>query len=220
MLRVPHRRIAGRAGYRLRLTSHAAAWRGEVNAAGAHGPARAARTTRPSPRAEQRASSRPNRPGGEAPTSATAAGRRCAPHRRGGSTRAGPSGQERAAARPAVDSPARQRCRRADRQAARRCRGHRRTPTARRPHRSRPRPGWRSWHAEAVPLEGFAQRRPGCAQLGGGGVDAAQLLGQRVGPLSFGPVGEEAAGLPAHPAAGHARAPLVAVGEGSTSIRR
>jgi hypothetical protein len=140
MLRVPHRRIAGRAGYRLRLTSHAAAWRGEVNAAGAHGPARAARTTRPSPRAEQRASSRPNRPGGEAPTSATAAGRRCAPHRRGGSTRAGPSGQERAAARPAVDSPARQRCRRADRQAARRCRGHRRTPTARRLHRSRPRP--------------------------------------------------------------------------------
>jgi hypothetical protein len=31
MLRVPHRRIAGRAGYRPRLTSHAAVWRGEVN---------------------------------------------------------------------------------------------------------------------------------------------------------------------------------------------
>jgi hypothetical protein len=45
--------------------------------------------------------------------------------------------------------------------------------------------------------EGFAQRRPGGAQLGGGGVDAAELLGQRVGPLSFGAVGEEAAGLPA-----------------------
>jgi hypothetical protein len=52
-------------------------------------------------------------------------------------------------------------------------------------------------HAQAVAGEGFAQRRPGGAQLGGGGVDAAKLLGQRVGPLSFGPVGEEAAGLPA-----------------------
>jgi hypothetical protein len=31
MLRVPHRRIVGRAGYGLRLISHAAAWRGEVN---------------------------------------------------------------------------------------------------------------------------------------------------------------------------------------------
>jgi hypothetical protein len=29
------------------------------------------------------------------------------------------------------------------------------------------------WHAEPVPLEGFAQRGPGGAQLLGGGVDAA-----------------------------------------------
>jgi hypothetical protein len=45
--------------------------------------------------------------------------------------------------------------------------------------------------------EGFAQRRPGGAELGRGGVDAAELLGQLEGPLRFGPVGEEAAGLPA-----------------------
>jgi hypothetical protein len=32
----------------------------------------------------------------------------------------------------------------------------------------------------------------------GGGVHAAQLLGQRIRPLGFGAVGEEAAGLPAH----------------------
>jgi hypothetical protein len=37
--------------------------------------------------------------------------------------------------------------------------------------------------------EGFAQRRPGDAQLGGGGVDAAELLGQLEGPLGFGAVG-------------------------------
>jgi hypothetical protein len=52
-------------------------------------------------------------------------------------------------------------------------------------------------HAQAVAGEGFAQRRPGGAQLAGGGVDAAELFGQRVGPLSFGPIGEEPAGLPA-----------------------
>ena len=52
-------------------------------------------------------------------------------------------------------------------------------------------------HAEAVAGEGFAERRPGGAQLLGGGVDAAQLFGQRVGAFSLGPVGEEAAGLPA-----------------------
>jgi hypothetical protein len=45
--------------------------------------------------------------------------------------------------------------------------------------------------------EGFAQGRPAGAELRCGGVGAAQLLGQRVGPFSFGPVGEEAAGLPA-----------------------
>jgi hypothetical protein len=32
----------------------------------------------------------------------------------------------------------------------------------------------------------------------GGGVDAAELLGQLEGALGFGPVGQEAAGLPAH----------------------
>jgi hypothetical protein len=36
--------------------------------------------------------------------------------------------------------------------------------------------------------EGFAQRRPGGVQLGGGGVDAAESLGQREGALSLGPV--------------------------------
>jgi hypothetical protein len=52
-------------------------------------------------------------------------------------------------------------------------------------------------HAEAVAGEGFAQRRPGGAQLGRGGVDAAELFGQGKGVLSLAPVGEEAAGLPA-----------------------
>jgi hypothetical protein len=45
--------------------------------------------------------------------------------------------------------------------------------------------------------EGLAQRRPGRAQLLGGGVDAAQLLGELEGAFGFAPVGEEAAGLPA-----------------------
>ena len=53
------------------------------------------------------------------------------------------------------------------------------------------------WHAEAVAGEGFAQRRPGGAQLGRGGVDASQPLGQREGAFGLGPVGKEAAGLPA-----------------------
>jgi hypothetical protein len=48
-----------------------------------------------------------------------------------------------------------------------------------------------------MPLEGFAQRRPGGVELGGGGVDAAQPLGELEGAFGFGPVGEEAAGLPA-----------------------
>jgi hypothetical protein len=52
-------------------------------------------------------------------------------------------------------------------------------------------------HAEAVATEGFAQRRPGGAQLSGGGVDAAELFGQGKGAFGFGPVGEEPAWLPA-----------------------
>jgi hypothetical protein len=55
------------------------------------------------------------------------------------------------------------------------------------------------WHAKAVPLEDFAQRRPGGPKLGGSGVDAAQPLGELEGGLDFGTVGEEAGGLPAHP---------------------
>jgi hypothetical protein len=47
--------------------------------------------------------------------------------------------------------------------------------------------------------ERLAQRRPGGAQLGGGGVDAAELLGELEGPFGFAPVDQEAAGLPAHP---------------------
>ena len=50
--------------------------------------------------------------------------------------------------------------------------------------------------------------------------NAAQLFGELEGALGFAAVVEEPAGLPAHPAAGHARAPLAAGGEGSTSIRR
>jgi hypothetical protein len=52
-------------------------------------------------------------------------------------------------------------------------------------------------HAEPVAGEGLAQRRPGGAELGGGGVDAAELFGQLEGPFGLGPVTEEAAGLPA-----------------------
>jgi hypothetical protein len=52
-------------------------------------------------------------------------------------------------------------------------------------------------HAQAVAGEGFAQRRPGDAQLGGGGVHAAQLFGQGEGAYGFDPVVEESAGLPA-----------------------
>jgi hypothetical protein len=52
-------------------------------------------------------------------------------------------------------------------------------------------------HAQPVPLEGLAQRRPGGAQLGGGGVHRAESLGEQEGALGLGAVGEEAAGLPA-----------------------
>jgi hypothetical protein len=54
-------------------------------------------------------------------------------------------------------------------------------------------------HAEAVAGEGFAQRRPGGAQLGRGGVNAAEPLGELEGAFGLGPVGKEPAGLPAHP---------------------
>ena len=52
-------------------------------------------------------------------------------------------------------------------------------------------------HAEPVVGEGLAQRRPGGAELCGGGVDAAELFGELEGALGLGPVAEEAAGLPA-----------------------
>jgi hypothetical protein len=57
--------------------------------------------------------------------------------------------------------------------------------------------GVAGWHAKLMPLEGFTQRRPGRVQLLGGGVDAAELFGERECPLGLGAVGEEAAGLPA-----------------------
>jgi len=44
-----------------------------------------------------------------------------------------------------------------------------------------------------------------------GGVDAAQLLGQGLGAFGLGAVGEEAAGLPAHPPLGQGQLPA---GEG------
>jgi hypothetical protein len=43
--------------------------------------------------------------------------------------------------------------------------------------------------------DGLAQRRPGGAEFGGGGVDAAELLGELEGMLGLSPVGEEPAGL-------------------------
>jgi hypothetical protein len=52
-------------------------------------------------------------------------------------------------------------------------------------------------HAEAVTGERLAQRRPGGAELGRGGVDAADLLGQPKRPFGLGAVREEPAGLPA-----------------------
>jgi hypothetical protein len=45
--------------------------------------------------------------------------------------------------------------------------------------------------------KGFAQQRPGRAQLLGGGIDAAELLGQGEGAFGLGPVGQKPAGLPA-----------------------
>jgi hypothetical protein len=52
-------------------------------------------------------------------------------------------------------------------------------------------------HAEAVPGKRLVERRPGGPQLGRGGVDAAQPLGQGEGALGLGTVDQEAAGLPA-----------------------
>ena len=52
-------------------------------------------------------------------------------------------------------------------------------------------------HPEPVAGEGFAQRRPAGAQFLGGGVDTAELLGQRVRAFGLGAVCQEAAGLPA-----------------------
>ena len=142
-----------------RLTSHAAAWRGEVNRSRCAW-ASSGRASNSAISVRQRASSRPNRPDGWAPTSARV-GRWSVPHRRGGSTTAEATGPGRGAARPAVDSPARPRCRRADRPPARRCRApsntHRELP-----HRSRPRPGWRS--QGLVVTEGVAFE-VSCAQL-------------------------------------------------------
>ena len=51
--------------------------------------------------------------------------------------------------------------------------------------------------SQPVAGEGLTERRPAGAQLLRGGIDAAQPLGQREGALGLGPVGEEAAGLPA-----------------------
>jgi hypothetical protein len=64
----------------------------------------------------------------------------------------------------------------------------------------------------------LAQRRPDGAQLGRGSVDAAQPLGQSEGAFGLGAVGQEAARLSAYPAAGQAKAPLVAVGDGPTAF--
>jgi hypothetical protein len=76
------------------------------------------------------------------------------------------------------------------------------------------------WHPKAVAGEGFAQRRPGGAQLGRGRVHRAEAFGQGKGAFGLGLVGEEAAGLPAHPLLDSRKAPVVAVGDGSASVRR
>jgi hypothetical protein len=48
--------------------------------------------------------------------------------------------------------------------------------------------GVAGWHAEVVPLEGFAQRRPGGAQLSGGRVHRAESLGELEGAFGLGAV--------------------------------
>ena len=64
----------------------------------------------------------------------------------------------------------------------------------------------RPWRVKALRSDG--QVVPSSV---GGGVDAAELLGERVGAFGLGAVGEEAAGLPAHPPLRRRQAPL---GEG------
>jgi hypothetical protein len=67
-------------------------------------------------------------------------------------------------------------------------------------------------HAQPVPGKGFAQRRPGGAQLGRGRVHRAESFGELEGALGLSTLGQEAAGLPAHPMLRDAQAPLVAAG--------
>jgi hypothetical protein len=64
-------------------------------------------------------------------------------------------------------------------------------------------------HAEAVAGEGFTERRPGGAQLGGGRIHRAESFGELEGAFGLGPVGEEAAGLPAHPPRQRRQPPLL-----------
>jgi hypothetical protein len=52
-------------------------------------------------------------------------------------------------------------------------------------------------HPKPVAGEGFAQRRPGGAQLSGDCVHRAESFGELEGAFGLGPVGQEAAGLPA-----------------------
>jgi hypothetical protein len=65
------------------------------------------------------------------------------------------------------------------------------------------------WHAQPVAGEGFAQRRPGGAQLGRGRVHRAEAFGELEGAFGLGAVGEEPAGLPAHPPLQRRQAPLL-----------
>jgi hypothetical protein len=71
----------------------------------------------------------------------------------------------------------------------------------------------RPWRVKAL-----RRRRPGGAQLGRGGVDAAQPLGQGEGALGLGAVDQEAAGLPAHPPLGRRQAPLLEGGRQRVAV--
>jgi hypothetical protein len=62
-----------------------------------------------------------------------------------------------------------------------------------------------------MPGKRLAQRRPNGAQLGRGRVDRAESFDKGEGVLGLGAVGQEAAGLPAHPPLQRRQAPL---GEG------
>jgi len=72
----------------------------------------------------------------------------------------------------------------------------------------------RPWRVKALRSDG--QVVPSSLR---GGVGAAQPLGQREGAFGLGPVGEEAAGLPAHRPLG-LQGPMVAADDRSTSVRR